>query len=164
MKVDISHPSAIERQYHLTFKPETGNEEILLHFLLNNDYAPFQVNRDGDAEVIVPENQPLPTVHKLHQRHITKAGKKALRKAQKARWVKFKKLGKTPLAKKKTAKKRSFLRRSKIVSSFWARMSPEQRRVEMHRRRAIGEANKQARLNKEPTGQNATVIPVGVAS
>src|SRR5208282_5647625 len=194
MKVDISHPSAINRNYHLTLQPESGNDQILLHFLRSDIGSPFDINADGDVVVVIPEKEIITrppasyvvTSEQVKQRHVTPAGKKAIRKAQKKRWAKFKKLGKTPICKKKTVKKVSkkalqFKKRRKIVSSFWARMTPAQRRAEMRRRRTVGEArkqeykyemqrraakrvqNKQARLNPTPD-TTATNVPMGVTA
>jgi len=174
MKVDISHPSAMVRNYHLTLQPESGNDQILLHFLRSDIGSPFDINADGDVIVVIPEKEIITrppasyvvTAEQVKQRHVAPAGKKAIRKAQKKRWAKFKKLGKTPIAKKAKRKKYAGKRRSaitsKAASGYWSKMNKQQRKYEMQRRAAKGKQNKQARLNPQPA--DATVVPIGVAT
>lgn len=191
MKVDISHPSATARNYWLTLRPETGNDEVLLHFLRQDSSSPFDVNEDGDVVVIVPEKESTSVKEPVlfegnvyrnakgkltprKKRNITPAGMKAIRTAQKKRWAKFRKLGKTPLTKKKGSKKKKVTtvqKNSRLVyrknvgkaqKSYWNQFTPTQRKEINRLRRVKGEANKQARLNPKPV--LITEAPFGVTT
>lgn len=154
MKVDISHPSASKRQYILQLIPETGNEEILLHFLTEDRDTPFYKNSEGDTVVNVREFEMTrdqevgPIIVAPAKRKLSQKGKKAISKAQKARWKKFKKLGKMPLQMKKpkTSSQLRIERYSKVTKGFWSKMTPAQRKAEMNRRKRVAAQNRENAL------------------
>jgi hypothetical protein len=128
-------------KYKFALFAEDENDSLLLEMLVGKAHSPFSQD-EGYVEVfayepIVDPGWPEITIHK-----ISSAGKRKIAAAQKARWRKFKKLGKTPLAKKKKLVAKP---RKKKIRSFWDTLSPEARSAEMSRRRQVAVTNKAER-------------------
>jgi len=120
----------------------TRNQQLELAKLNLEGWLTDNKTSVGHVSSKDPMLEPIPTAADIKpKRRLSKSLRNKISKAQKERWAKFKALGTLPLPKDEPAKPKK-----SGGSSYWSRFTPEQRKKEMKRRRALGQrrANRKA--------------------